>query len=484
MAFGVTSEGFKAKKYADIIEEVGESLLTELNIDINSDPDSVAKILTSIFTLALADEWALPQALQSMFDIDKSEGKHLDDLVGYVGLSRLSSAASSGYEYITSTQEISIPSGTNFKDVSGNNYPSVGTILVTKSSFTDITLKLSSPLAVSDVLSVVINGVTSSSPVLTTVEAALNILVNSINNTPTNLVVATSLEDTGVFYLIIQNDNDLTPSTITNTNNLTTSSITSFGTVAKDVVGAFGVTSNTVTVAPAISGITSVTNRYPFTIGRLLESDIDLRVRHSLSLSTAGAATVEAIRADLLIVDGVTNAFVLENDTLFTDADNIPAKAFLSVVKGGLDQDIGDALWQTKGAGIQTDGDIQVTVVDSQGVNKYVNFSRPLPVYVHVNVDYTLYSEQSTDFPTNGEAQIVEQVLAYGGALSVGTDVIPQRIATQLFNTIGGLGVVNVTVGSTVGPNDPTPTLTSAILPVSQISEADFSNLRITVVEV
>jgi hypothetical protein len=201
-------------------------------------------------------------------------------------------------------------------------------------------------------------------------------------------------------------------------------------------------------------------------------------------LSTAGAATVEAIRSDLLVVEGVTTAFVIENDTEVTSAEDIPPKAFLSVIKGGLDQAIGDALWLTKGAGIQTDGNIQVTVIDSQGTNQYVNFSRPLPVYVHANIDYTLYSEQSGDFPTNGVQQIKEQVLAFGEALSVGEDVIPQRIATQLFNTIGGLGVVNVTVGSTVGPNDPTPTLTSAILPVSQISEADFSTLRITVAEV
>ena len=484
MTFGVTPEGFSAKKFADVVTDVGDSLLTDLGIDINSDPDSIAKVITNIFSLALADEWALTQSLQSMFDIDKSEGKHLDDLVGYVGLRRLSAAPSNGNEYITATQELSIPSDSEFKDPSGNKYLSTGTILVTQSSCVNLSVELDAGVSVNNILTIIINGVTSTVTVTTTVPAALLLLVNSINNAGTNLVTAADTSVGTVYSFTITNDNDKTPSIVTNTSNLIIKSITSFGNIVKDVDGAIGVVADVVTIAPSISGITSVTNRYQFVTGRVLESDIDLRNRHSLSLSTAGSATVEGIRSDLLLVEGVTNAFVIENDTLSTSAEGVPPKAFLSVVKGGLDQDIGNALWLTKGAGIETDGAIQVTTIDSQGTNQHVNFSRPLPVYVHTNVDYTLYNEESGDFPANGAQQIAEQVLVYGEGLNVGEDVIPQRIATQLFNTIGGLGIVTVTIGSTVGINDPTPTLTGAILPVSQVSEADFSSIRITVAEV
>ena len=62
--------------------------------------------------------------------------------------------------------------------------------------------------------------------------------------------------------------------------------------------------------------------------------------------------------------------------------------------------------------------------------------------------------------------------------------MIPQRFATQVFNNVGGLSVVNVTTGSTVGPNDPTPTLSGNVLPVDTISEANFDGLRITFTEV
>ena len=485
MTFGVTPEGFKAKRFTDIVTEIGEALKTELGIDIDSDPDSVAKILTNIYSLPLADEWAATQALQSMFDIDKSEGKHLDDLVGYVGIRRLQAAASFGNEYITSSQVVTVPSDSTFKDASGSKYINSSAIIVSNESCVNLSLDLAVGVSVSDILTVTINGVESSITVITTVASAVNLLAADITNKTSSNAVTSLDTSVGTDYSISITSNDDTIAAIINTsNNLILSSITSFGTVAKDVVGAFGVSANTITVPPAIVGITSVTNRYLFVEGREQESDIDLRNRHKLSVSTAGAGTVEAIKADLLGITGVLTAFVIENDTLVTSMDNIPPKAFLSVVKGGADQDIGDTLWLTKGAGIETYGSTQVAVIDSQGITQYVNFSRPEPVYIHINVDYSLYDEQSGQFPTNGVQLISDIIVEYGASLGVGEDVIPQRFATQLFNSVGGLGFVNITAGSTVGPNDPTPTLTPAILSIGTVAEASFDALRITVNEV
>ena len=485
MTYGVTSTGFKAKRFTDIVTEIGEALKTELGIDIDSNPDSVAKILTNIYSLPLADEWAATQALQSMFDIDKAEGKHLDDLVGYVGLRRLQSAASFGKEYISSSQTVTIPSGSTFKDASGNKYINSSSIVVTKENCVNLTLVVDTGVTVGSILTLTINTVISTITVATTVANAVNLLVADITNkTNSNKVTATDTSVGSVLSLSIVSNDDTVPAIINTSNNLLVYSITSFGTVAKDVVGNFGVSANTVTVPPAIVGITSVTNRYLFVEGRNQESDIDLRDRHRLSVSTAGAATVEAITADILGVAGVITALGLEKDTLVTSADNIPPKSFLAIVTGGADQDIGNALWLTKGAGIESFGSTQVTIIDSQGSTQFVNFSRPEPIYIHLNVDYSLYDEQSDQFPTNGEQLMSDILVEYGTGLGSGEDVIPQRLATQLFNSIGGLGTVNITAGSTVGPNDPTPILTANILPIGRVAEADFDALRITINEV
>ena len=485
MTYGVTSAGFKAKRFTDIVTEIGEALKTELGIDIDSDPDSVAKILTNIYSLPLADEWAATQALQSMFDIDKSEGKHLDDLVGYVGIRRLQSASSFGSEYITASQAVTVPSGSTFKDVAGNKYVNRSIIPVTKENCVNLDLTLDGGVIIGSILTITVNEVISTVRVNTTVPVAVTLLVADISNkTSSNGVTAIDTSSGGVISLSIVSNNDTVAAVINTSNNIITSSITSFGKVYKDAVGNFGVSANTVSIAPAIVGITSTTNRYLFVEGRYQESDIDLRNRHRLSVSTAGAATVEAITADILGVAGVVTAFILENDTLTFSADNIPPKSFLAIVKGGVDQDIGDALWLTKGAGIETAGSTQVTVIDGQGTSQFVNFSRPEPIYIHLNVDYTLYSEQSDQFPTNGVQLMSGVLVEYGAALGVGEDVVPQRLATQIFNSIGGLGTVNITAGSTVGPNDPTPPLTASILSIGRVAEADFDAIRITINEV
>lgn len=486
MTFGVTPEGFKAKRFIDIIQEIGDNLKTELGIDINSDPDSVAKVLTNIYSLALAEEWELSQSLQSMFDIDKAEGKHLDDLVGYIGLTRLQAVASRGKEYISASKNLTIPANSVFKDTNGNIYNNQNPIIVSPSNCVFVEVEIPTTTPVGSILTIIINNITSSVNITTTIPAALALLVGDINNkSASNKVTALNTSSGGKHTFSITNNNDQVPSIITMSTNLVSGNVISFGDVVYNTVGEIQIEPNTVTIAPTISGITGVTNRYAFIVGRLQESDIDLRNRHKLTLSTAGSATVEAIRADLLRISGVTTVIVIENDTETTSVQGLPPKSFLAIVKGGLDQTIADTLWYDgKAAGIATYGNITLPVVDSQGNNQYVSFSRPTPVYIHMHVDYSLYDEQSTLFPADGEQQILNQILAYGDGLDIGEDVIPQRFSAQIFNNVGGLGVVNVTVGSTVGENDPTPPLSSNILSIDQLSEANFDAMRITFTEI
>lgn len=483
MTFGVTPEGFKAKKFDDIIQELAESLKTQLGIDIDSSPDSVSKVITNIYALALAEEWALPQALQSMFDIDKAEGKHLDDLVGYVGLTRLQEAASSGRQYVSSSVELTVPQGSIFTDISGGEYTNINDIFVSLTNCVDCRLSVAGSVIIGDILTVIVNGVTSSVTVTGAgIPTAISTLANDINS-KSNGVSAGVISD----EINIVADDDKTSAVITTTSNIITESITSFGIAEAVIVGEISVPASTVINAPSVTGIDSTTNRYDYTVGRVEESDQDLRNRHALSLATAGAATVEAIRADLLGVVGVTTAFVIENDSinpLVLTSDTLPPKSFLSVVKGGEDQAIGDALWLTKPAGIESHGSIDVTVVDSQGKNQSVSFSRPIQTYVHMRVDYTIYSEESDEFPVDGEQQMLNQILTYGDGLDVGEDVIPQRFSSQIFQSIGGLQRVDIYIGSTAAPDDPTPVLSNITLPIDELSEANFDEVRITFVEV
>lgn len=141
------------------------------------------------------------------------------------------------------------------------------------------------------------------------------------------------------------------------------------------------------TILTPVFGWDSVTNTVDGELGRAEETDADFRVRRLEYLSTGAAGTLNAIRSTLM--SRVTDqCVVMENDTDSVNGYGMPAHSIWVIVHGsGIDsQDVGDALFDLKAAGIATHGDISVTVEDSEGVTHAVKFSEATPVrcYLHV----------------------------------------------------------------------------------------------------
>ncbi len=141
-------------------------------------------------------------------------------------------------------------------------------------------------------------------------------------------------------------------------------------------------------IAAPVVGFSNPTNPEDVDLGQVAESDTALRLRWLDQLSRAGSGTVDGILADVLQVEGVTNARVYENTNNGT-VDGIPGHAFETVVLGGLDSDIAQAIYDSKPAGIQAFGSTTVTVTDTQGVNHPIGFSRPTDVDITLTVTLT-----------------------------------------------------------------------------------------------
>lgn len=146
-----------------------------------------------------------------------------------------------------------------------------------------------------------------------------------------------------------------------------------------------------------------------------------------------------------------------------------PPKSFECVVEGGSDADIAEEIWLSKPAGIATYGNTQHTIVDSQGENQAIFFSRPVPIYIWVNVTLTLYSEET--FPSNGLQLVQQAILAYGDSLGVGVDVLLQRVNCAIF-TVPGVASGVMTLAATNAANDSPNYLTNDI----SIDETEISN--------
>lgn len=235
--------------------------------------------------------------------------------------------------------------------------------------------------------------------------------------------------------------------------------------VAGPIVALQGTTWEIVT---PVTGWDGSTNAEDATVGTLEESDAALRRRFLLSFRSSGAS-VDAIRSTLLRLADVTSATVFENTSETTDSEGRPPHSFEAVVRGGDDQDIFDAIWAVKPAGIQTYGNTSGTAVDSAGDARTIAFSRPEDIDVYIAVTYSLYPEAAAD---DVEDLILAEILDYGSTLAVGQDIAPFPIMQHIETP--GIKSMSIAIGLSASPTETTP------LEISNRQLADIDSSRVT----
>lgn len=195
--------------------------------------------------------------------------------------------------------------------------------------------------------------------------------------------------------------------------------------------------------------------------GRNIESDAALRLRREEVLRVGGAGTLEALRAKVLLVDGVTQVYIFENTDLVTDAAGLPGKSFEVVALGGTDQDIADTIWEFKPTGIEPYGSSSAVVTDSQGFTHTMYFSRPTNVPIY----FDLSAEVNEDtYPLDGDDQIKQQIVDFGNTLTIGEDVIALQFKGQPLEINGGVtGVEDVPIFKLGTAPSPTGTVNITI---------------------
>jgi uncharacterized phage protein gp47/JayE len=214
---------------------------------------------------------------------------------------------------------------------------------------------------------------------------------------------------------------------------------------------ASNVAANTITViVDPVSGVESVNNSNPTSGGSDTESDEALRSRVKQSLSLGGSATLDAIRAEVLAVDGVTAVSIEENDTTTdnTGSGGLPPKSFRVMVLGGDDNDIAQAIFDSKPAGIQSYGSSSGTATAGDGTQYTINFERPTQKTIYVDVTVT----KDSTYPSDGDTQVETAVISYIGGtdadgvehtgLGVGDDVIYNKVIDAVMSVQGVVDAV------------------------------------------
>lgn len=242
--------------------------------------------------------------------------------------------------------------------------------------------------------------------------------------------------------------------------------------------GAIVAVSGTLTeIVTPVSGWLGVINLLDADLGSAVETDEDLRIRRDLELARAGAATLDAIRADLLELDDVTSVTVFHNPTDTTDGDGVPPHAVEALVQGGDDQDIFDQMLASVAAGIATFGTEDGTSTDSAGVVHDVSFSRPDEIEIYVDITVQVDARL---FPLGGDDLVADAIVAAGDEYPTGLDVRASAIVAAAFEVAGVVGAPVVEIGVAPSPG----ASTDINITLRQLALFDSSRIVVTVQEV
>lgn len=301
---------------------------------------------------------------------------------------------------------------------------------------------------------------------LTRLSAQPSTVAIDVTGTPAALITAGSIISNGVTQFSI--DADIT--------------IGGGGTASGNATatangGLIGLAGTVTTIETPIAGWTTVTNPLDAQLGRLQETDVQLRSRRASSVAIPAQSVIDTIFANLSALTGVTQVSVLENVSDSVDSNGVPAHGFVAVVEGGVDADIGNAIWQTKPAGTKAGGNTSYVVTDTQGFSQTINFSRPtqIPIYVKVVLS------RNNAYPDDGDDLVKQKIIDYAGGLLVegegfllSEDVIQSRLFTPV-NQVPGHDIINIFISTA-----PNPTLeTNIVISSTEVSQFIIANIEV-----
>lgn len=492
MSFGVTSQGFKLKRLQDIASETTEKYQAEFGPQIDLEADSPLGQQKGIMDDQVSQIWELGQNVYNSQYPQTASDTSLDNVASITGDKRLIATKSTVTGRIFGTLSSAVPIGFT-ASVTGNSSAKFLTVQsgVVGAGIDEVQTITFSSVPTSGTFELVYNGTEVTSAInwndnAATIQTELNGLASlstvTVSGDFTNGFVVTFTGADGQQeqpLLTTQNNSLDAGGAVTITVTETTKGYGPFVDLPMEAenTGPTQALSGTLTVIETPEpGITGITNLLDADLGRNVETDPDFRQRRNENLQKTGTTTLGGIRAALLEVENVDQVEVIENDSLTTDAGGRPGKSYECFVLSGADQDIGQVVWDTKPAGIQTHGDIDVNVTDSQGVVQTVSFSRPseINIWLIVNITKNTDSSEGPLYPTDGDDQVQQAILDYTQDFRMGQDVINNQLYIPV-NTIAGVIGIEILQGTA-----PAPTLENNIS-VDPEEIARFDSSRITV---
>lgn len=471
---GVGPTGFDRKTYATIREEILDAIEANISIEMRqaAENDNAAlNKLVCIFAEREGDLWELAESVYNATYPATSDGAALDNVAQITGTTRIGATHSTVQEVCEGTIGITIPLGSKVETATqGDEFETLAALTLDASVSTKAYVDLNGAAA-TGTYTVTLNGTPFGYAATVPPDdetAILDTNLKALINAGAEPV--TAVYTGGQLVITADTDADGIPIafTITVTANLTIAEVANLVAMQSVETGPIvAYASNLSVIVSAVSGWSRCGNPIAADLGVNEETDAELRDRRAASQANPGSGTVDAIRAAVLEVTGVTACFVINNPTDAVDGDGVPAHSIAVVALGGDTDDIAEAIWDHLSGGIYTHGSVTETIVDDQGFQQSVRFSRPTEIPYWIRLTYTEDTESPDPLPDDADAQVAAAALSWGDAYTIGHDVLPHQCMAAILASVAGIRTLLVEIaidsGGSPGAYQTTPSVIGAL---------------------
>lgn len=414
--YGLSDYGFTIPSLDDLIADTKQTLIRTFGENFNTQANTIADKLTTIFNEREYQIILLAAAVYSAQTIAGAEGIYLDELLSRRGVYRRGKTKSSGsvqmavnntvpYNMVYAASAYTFDSG-NF--VLNDDTTVAGNILAQKILNKDwivgnYSFQINNQnTGTTSQLNLQLTNKTPNSSQLNSFMASIkNFIVTNTSQLNDDRIIIDS--PNGALY--IGYDSALTMVGLNSRVDFRTSPVVGERTITMDVVaveaGELSREKDTVTtISPTPSGFLSLNNMNAFTEGTDVETDTEYKVRASNTTASSAAATRPAVISAVLGVSGVSKVKIFSNNTGVTDQNGVPPYKFETVVYGGSTEDISKALYNTIALSNATYGNVfyDVPTEDNQTERVYHSKAQARELAVRVRYKGKLLSvtEQTT----------------------------------------------------------------------------------------
>lgn len=227
-----------------------------------------------------------------------------------------------------------------------------------------------------------------------------------------------------------------------------------------------------------VVGLDSVvidTDNTNLVVGRLAETDDELRRRRQYSVGQTATTTMASMLASIYSLNGVLHATYFENDTETTDSHGVPMKSFEFIVDGGDEDEIADVIFLNKSIGSRAYGTTIKEKEDSEGNLYFIGYTKAEEVNVGMKINLSVSSLQSEAWKTKIKTALKDKfddIQGIGNAVK-NYDYFTVLTTFSGINNIDSVKLYDVSVGDTTLYDQ---------LPIGEkaIGKLDVSNIEIT----